>query len=136
MKQLVILKKNQKRLIYQKGTEKNRIFFSQKNNYLLQSISAGLITDNQLKAIYNFIRRKLKKSGTFTQHIFTNIGLTKKPVEVRMGKGKGSKIHCYVYPVRPGKILFELQGVNKRLAEDLFKSILNKLAIQGRIINL
>jgi large subunit ribosomal protein L16 len=136
MKQLVILKKNQKSLIKVKGTEKNRIFFTKKKNYLLKSNSYSLITSNQLKSAYNCMKKKLKKSGHLILHIFPVIGLTKKPIEVRMGKGKGSKISFYAYPVRPGKILFELEGVNSKLAKNIFSLGLRKISIKSKIISI
>jgi len=128
------LRRNQKRLIKVKGTERNRIFFTQKNNFILKSISYSLLTEFQLKAAYNLLKKKIKKNGHIIPHVFCNIGLTKKPVEVRMGKGKGGKIACYVYPVRPGKVIFELVGVNSALAEKSLTLALGKLPIFGKII--
>lgn len=136
MKQLVILKKNQKKLIYTKGTEKNRKFLTKKFNFILQSTEFGLITDKQLKSAFNIIKKKLKKLGHLIIHIFPTIGLTKKPVEVRMGKGKGSKISSYVYPIRPGKVIFELSGVNLKFANYLFKLALDKLPVKGKIVQI
>ncbi len=135
MKQLVNLKKNQKRLIKVKGNEKNRIFYSKQENYILKSTSYSLLTDKQLKAAYNCMKKRIKKSGHLIIHVFPTIGLSKKPVEVRMGKGKGSKINMYAYAVRPGKVLFELEGLSFKNAKDIFKLGLDKLSLNGKIIS-
>ncbi len=134
MKHFVSLKKNHKSLVKVKGTEKNRIFFSKKNNYVLKCSSYTVLTDKQLKSAYNSMKKRLKKSGTLILHVFPTIGLTKKPIEVRMGKGKGSKISVYVYPIRPGKILFELEGVTFKLAKDIFRLGMHKLNIKSKLI--
>lgn len=136
MKQLINLKKNQKRLIKVKGTEKNRIFYTKQKNYILKSTSYNVLTDKQLKAAYNCMKKRIKKSGHLIIHVFPVIGLTKKPVEVRMGKGKGSKIVLYAYPIRPGKVLFEINGLNFKNAKDIFQLALDKLNINGKILSI
>lgn len=130
------LRRNQKRLIKIKGTEKNRIFFSKKRNYILKSISYCLLTEFQVKAAYDTLKKKIKKNGFIIPHIFCTIGLTSKPVEVRMGKGKGSKIAMYVYPVRPGKVIFELKDVASTIAIKSLNLILGKLPFFGKIIEI
>ncbi len=130
------LRRNHKRLIKVKGTERNRIFFTQKKNFILKSRTAGLITEFQLKSAYNTLKMKIKKNGHIVPHIFCNIGLTKKPVEVRMGKGKGGKINAFVYPIRPGKVIFELSDINPAMAKEALTLVLNKLPISGKILKI
>ena len=130
------LRRNHKRLIKIKGSEKNRIFFTKKKNYILKSNSYALLTEFQLKAAYNTLKKKIKKAGHIIPHVFCNIGLTKKPIEVRMGKGKGGKIAVYVYPIRPGKVIFELVGVTDSLAKDSLTIAKGKLPFVGKIIKI
>lgn len=135
MRQFNIVKKNQKRLIKVKGTEQNRIFKSKKNRYILKSVEYTLLKDFQLKSALRIMKQLLKKSGKIIVHVHPWIGLTKKPIEVRMGKGKGSKMAYYAYPIRPGKILFEIESSNTNLIYEVFNIALSKLGVKGKIYN-
>jgi large subunit ribosomal protein L16 len=133
MRNFNLIKKNQKRLIKVQSTEKNRIFKSKKNRYILKSLTFSLLKDFQLKAAIRIMKQLLKKSGKLIIHVHPLIGITKKPLEVRMGKGKGSKIAYYSYPIRPGKILFEIESSNINLIYEVFKIALSKLSLKGKI---
>lgn len=133
MRNFNIVRKNQKRLVKVKGTEKNRIFKSKKNRYILKSTEFSLLKDFQLKSAIRIMKQLLKKAGKLIIHVHPWIGITKKPLEVRMGKGKGSKIAYYSYPVRPGKILFEIESSNINLIYEVFKIALSKLSLKGKI---
>lgn len=99
----------------------------------MMSISAGLITARQLEAARKAITRKLKRVGMLYIRVFPNIPVTKKPAEVRMGKGKGS-VEYWVAKVDTGKVLFEIDGVPYERAFEAFMLASKKLAIRISVI--
>lgn len=98
----------------------------------LKALESGLITAKQLEAARQAITRKIKKRGKIWIKIFPNIPVTKKPTEIRMGKGKGNVSH-WVSKIRGGSILFEIVGVNKKTAQKAFKTGSAKLPIKTQI---
>lgn len=115
-----ILKKMQKGRI--RGTEINRRIL--KNNaYAIKSLSTGRITEFQIEAARKAIRRLIKKKGLLLIRVKPYHTLTKKSAGVRMGKGKG-KVDSVVYPIKPGKIIMELQ--DNSLIFDMAKKILRQ----------
>lgn len=120
------------------GTDINRPF-TRKNfsNYALKSCSSGQITLTQLRAIGTYLKRNIKKrSGRILRRVFPYVPMTKKPSEVRMGKGKGSKVDREVYPVRPGKTIFELSRIGRKLAMNCLQVAALKLSVKSRIVKL
>ncbi len=100
----------------------------------LKSLETRFITDKQIEACINELKRRLGKKGRFWLRIFPHKPKTKKPPEVRMGGGKGD-VENYVALVRPGTILFEVAGLDKKSLQDALKSISYKLPIKTKIVS-
>lgn len=101
--------------------------------YGLQSLDCAWITARQIEATRVAISRKMKKGGKIWIRIFPDHPYTKKPLETRMGKGKGAT-EFWVAPVKRGRILFEIAGVSKDVVEDAFRTASHKLPVKVRII--
>ncbi len=91
------------------------------------------ITESQIKAVEFAIKRVLRKNGEYWIRLNPSISVTKKPAEVRMGKGKGSIKH-FIARVRPGTVLFELTTPNEILARQAYKVAASKLPLQTNFI--
>ena len=98
----------------------------------LKALESGLVTAKQLEAARQAISRKIKKKGKVWIKIFPNLPVTKKPTSIRMGKGKGNVSH-WVCKIRGGSVLFEVCGVNKKLAGKAFRTGGAKLPIKTQI---
>ena len=99
----------------------------------LKSLEPGWITSRQIEAARITMTRNMKRQGQVWIRIFPDKPITKKPAEVRMGKGKGSPEY-WVAVVRPGTILFESDGVTEEVAKESFRLAGNKLAIRTRFV--
>ncbi len=99
----------------------------------LQAMSCGFITARQIEAARVAISRKIKRTGKLYIRIFPDKSLTKKPAETRMGTGKGTPEE-WVAVVRPGRVMYELEGVDEQLAREAFHLAEHKLAVQTRVI--
>ena len=99
----------------------------------LKSIQSGTISARQIEAARQAIMRKIKRIGKLWIRIYPHTPITRKPIEVRMGKGKGSVSH-YSAKVPAGTIIFELCGVNKNTALSAFKTGKAKLPVKTKII--
>jgi large subunit ribosomal protein L16 len=99
----------------------------------LQALEPGKITSRQIEAARIAMTRSIKRGGQVWIKIFPDKPVTKKPAEVRMGKGKGSVDH-YVVPIRPGKILYEMDGVTKEVAIEALMLAAAKLPIKTRLM--
>ncbi len=97
--------------------------------YGLQSITRGRITARQIEAARRTITRHVKRGGKMWIRIFPDKPITKKPLEVRMGKGKGS-VEYWVAQIKPGTMLYEIQGVPEELAREAFKLAAAKLPVK------
>lgn len=102
-------------------------------NFGLKSLSSARIKDCQLEAIRKYLIKNLKKTDKFWFRIFPFLSITSKPIETRMGKGKGS-IAFYFFPLKAGRVLFEFQGISLKLAININTSVNSKLPIQTKII--
>lgn len=102
--------------------------------FALKAIECGRMTAQQIEAARVAINRKVKRGGKMWIRIFPDKPLTKKPAETRMGKGKGSP-ELWVAPVRPGRILYELAGVDEKLAVEALRLAANKLPFATKIIS-
>ena len=119
---------------------KGRIHGSSKGNYSLNYGSFGLkameperVTSRQIEAARKAITRYLKRAGRMWIRIFPDVPVSKKPAEVRMGKGKGS-VEYWACRVKPGRVLFELDGVDESLAKRAFELGAAKLPISTKFI--
>jgi large subunit ribosomal protein L16 len=99
----------------------------------LKSLEPKWITDRQIEAVRVVLSRETRKIGRYWMRIFPHKPYTKKPLDVRMGSGKGD-VAYYVASVVPGTILFELDGVSFEEAQRIFKKVGSKLPIATRII--
>ena len=99
----------------------------------LQALTCGFITSRQIEAARVAITRKIKRGGKLYIRIFPDKSLTKKPAETRMGTGKGSPEE-WVAVVRPGRVMYELEGVTEQLAREAFHLAEHKLTVQTRFI--
>ncbi len=101
--------------------------------YGLKAIEPARITARQIEAARRAITRHIKRSGRVWIRIFPDVPVSKKPTEVRMGKGKGSP-EFWVCRVKPGRIMFELDGVPADLARVAFERAAAKLPIHTRFV--
>ena len=99
----------------------------------LKSLETRWITARQIEAGRRAIMRYLKKGGKLWVRIFPDKPVTKKGTEIGMGGGKGSVDH-YVYPIRPGRIIFDLEGVKEELAREAMRKATDKLPIKTKFI--
>src|SRR5215470_3974542 len=99
--------------------------------YGLQALSCGFVTSRQIEAARIAISRHVKRGGKLFIRIFPDHPTTKKPAETRMGKGKGAN-EDWVAIVRPGRILYELEGVNEELARAAFHLAHHKLPVDTK----
>ena len=100
----------------------------------LQATTCGFITNRQIEAARIAISRETKRGGQMWIKIFPDKSLTKKPAEVRMGKGKGSPEE-WVAVIKPGRILFEIGGVDKAVADAALRLAKYKLPVRTKIVS-
>lgn len=98
----------------------------------LKTLDAGWITSRQIEACRVAITRKMKRDGKVWIRIFPDKPVTKKPLETRMGKGKGAP-EFWVAVVKPGRVLFEVAGVSKEVAHEALKIASHKLPVRTKI---
>lgn len=99
----------------------------------LQSTSRGRITARQIEAGRRAINRHVKRGGKVWIRIFPDKPITKKPLEVRMGKGKGS-VEYWVAQIQPGRVLYEITGVKEELAREAFARAAAKLPVSTTFV--
>lgn len=102
-------------------------------DYALKAISSGYMSAQQIEAARIAINRKVKRGGQLWIRIFPDKPLTKKPAETRMGGGKGAP-ELWVAPIHPGRILYELAGVEESLALNALRLAANKLPFATKVI--
>jgi large subunit ribosomal protein L16 len=102
-------------------------------SFAIKSLEPGWITSRQIEAARIAITRAMKREGQVWIRIFPDKPITKKPAEVRMGKGKGSPEY-WVAPVRPGTILFESEGVPLDVARESLRLAAQKLPIKTKFV--
>ncbi|MEN3976166.1 50S ribosomal protein L16 [Emcibacter sp. SYSU 3D8] len=100
----------------------------------LKAVEPGRITARQIEAARRAISRHMKRAGRVWIRIFPDVPVSKKPTEVRMGKGKGSP-EFWVARVKPGRIMFEIEGVSETIAREAFDRAAAKLSIQTRLVS-
>lgn len=100
----------------------------------LKALESGFVSARQLESARQAITRKMKKKGRLWVKIFPGLPVTEKPAEVRMGKGKGNISH-WVARVRGGSTLFEVCGVNRKIAVKAFKTGGAKLSVRTQIFD-
>ena len=106
----------------------NKVNFGE---YGLKAIKRGRITARQIEAARRVMTRHIKRGGRVWIRIFPDKPISKKPAEVRMGKGKGS-VEYYVAEIKPGKMLYEMDGVSEELAREAFRLAAAKLPLLNK----
>lgn len=99
----------------------------------LQVLEPGWITQRQLEAARIAMTRHIKRGGRIWIRIFPDKPVTKKPAETRMGHGKGNPEY-WVCSVRPGRMLYEMQGVSEEIAREAFRLASHKLPLATRVV--
>jgi len=99
----------------------------------LQALEPAWITNRQIEAARVAITRSIKRGGKMWIRVFPDKPVTKKPAETRMGKGKGPP-EFWVAVVKPGRVMFELQGITKQVAQEAMKLGASKLPIRTRFV--
>ena len=102
-------------------------------SYGLKALTAERVTSRQIEAARRAITRHMKRAGKVWIRIFPDVPVSKKPTEVRMGKGKGSP-EFWACRVKPGRILFEVDGVNEEVAKEALYKASAKLPIKTKFI--
>ena len=99
----------------------------------LKALESGWITSRQIESARIAISRRIRKVGRMWIRIFPDKSITKKPAETRIGKGKGSPEY-WVAVVKPGRILFEIEGLDEKEAEETFRLCAYKLPIKTKTV--
>ena len=129
--------KKVKRRKVQKGRMKgmsNRSNFVAYGTYGLKALEPGWITSRQIESTRVSISRRVRKLGKMWIRIFPDKPITKKPAETRMGKGKGAPEY-WVSVVKPGRILFEIDGMDFEEAKETFRACSHKLPIKTKLVS-
>ncbi len=128
-----------KRTKYRKQMKgKNRGLASQGNKvsfgeYGLKATDRGRITARQIEAARKAMTRHIRRGGKIWIRIFPDKPITKKPLEVRQGKGKGN-VEYWVAQIQPGRILYEMSGVDENLAKEALKLAASKLPVDTKFV--
>lgn len=103
-------------------------------DYALKAMESGYLSSQQIEAARIAINRKVKRGGQMWIRVFPDKPLTRKPAETRMGGGKGAP-ESWVAPIHPGRILYELAGVDESLAVSALTLAANKLPFATKVIS-
>lgn len=101
--------------------------------YALKATGRGQITARQIEAARRAMTRKVKRGGKIWIRVFPDKPISKKPLEVRMGKGKGN-VEYWVAQIKPGKVLYEMEGVSEDLAREAFTLAASKLPVSTTFV--
>lgn len=112
------------------ATTGNRVSFGE---YGLKAATRGRVTARQIEAARRAITRRVRRGGKLYIRLFPDKPITKKPLEVRMGKGKGS-VEYWVALVQPGRMLYEIEGIPEDLARDAFRLAAAKLPLRTSFV--
>ncbi|NNK48064.1 MAG: 50S ribosomal protein L16 [Gemmatimonadetes bacterium] len=123
-------RKQQKGKIRGNAMRGNTVAFG---DYGLQTLDAGWITNRQIEAARVAMTRHIKRGGKVWIRIFPDKPITSKPAETRMGKGKGNP-EGWVAPVKPGRVMFELEGVEESIARRAMDLAAAKLPVRTRFV--
>ena len=123
-------RKNQKGRLKGKAYRGSSIAFG---DFGLKAVEPGWLTQRQIEAVRVTLSRMMKREGKLWIRIFPDKPITKKPAETRMGSGKGM-VEYWVAPIHSGRIIFELGGVTKAIAQEAFTNASHKLPLKTKII--
>jgi len=108
----------------------NKVSFGE---FGLKAVGRGRITARQIEAARRTISRTVKRGGKLWIRVFPDKPISKKPLEVRMGKGKGN-VEYWVAQIQPGRVLYEIEGIDEELAREAFSLAAAKLPIQTTFV--
>ncbi|MEJ2576240.1 MAG: 50S ribosomal protein L16 [Gammaproteobacteria bacterium] len=108
----------------------NKVSFG---DFGLKATTRGRLTARQIEAARRTITRHVKRGGKLYIRVFPDKPITEKPLEVRMGKGKGN-VEYWVAPIQPGRMLYEIEGISEALAREAFKLAAAKLPVQTTFV--
>ena len=101
--------------------------------YGLKAVSRARMTAREIEATRRAMTRYVKRGGQVWIRVFPDVPVSKKPLEVRMGSGKGN-VEYYVARVQPGKVLFEMEGVTEQIAREAFRLAASKLSVDTMFV--
>ena len=108
----------------------NKVSFGE---YGLKAADRGRLTARQIEAARRAMTRHIKRGGKIWIRVFPDVPITGKPLEVRMGKGKGN-VEYWVCKIQPGKMLYEMEGVSEQIAREAFKLAAAKLPFKTTFV--
>lgn len=121
------VQKGRNRGLAQRG---NEVSFGE---YGLKAVERGRLTARQIEAARRAMTRHIKRGGKTWIRVFPDKPVTKKPIEVRMGKGKGN-VEFWVAKVQPGSMLYEMEGVSREVAQEAFRLAASKLPVKTAFV--
>ena len=121
------VQKGRNRGLAQRG---NKVSFGE---YALKATGRGRITARQIEAARRAMTRYIKRGGKIWIRVFPDKPISKKPLEVRMGKGKGN-VEYWVSQIQPGKVLYEMEGVSEEVAQEAFRLAAAKLPVATVVV--
>jgi large subunit ribosomal protein L16 len=101
--------------------------------YALKATDRGRMTSRQIEAARRTITRHVKRGGKLWIRVFPDVPVTKKPIEVRQGKGKGN-VEYWIAQIQPGRVLYEIEGVTEEVAREAFKLAAAKLPFKTTFV--
>jgi large subunit ribosomal protein L16 len=101
--------------------------------YALKAADRGRMTSRQIEAARRTITRHVKRGGKLWIRVFPDVPVTKKPIEVRQGKGKGN-VEYWIAQIQPGRVLYEIEGVSEDIAREAFKLAAAKLPFKTTFV--
>ena len=113
------------------ATTGNKVSFGE---YGLKAVERGRITARQIEAARRAMTRHIKRGGKIWIRVFPDVPVSKKPLEVRMGKGKGN-VEYWVCKIQPGRVLYEMEGVNEGIAREAFRLAAAKLPFKTTFVS-
>ena len=100
----------------------------------LKAMERGMITARQIEAARRAMTRHIKRGGKIWIRVFPDVPVSKKPLEVRMGKGKGN-VEFWVCKIQPGRVLYEMEGVNENIAREAFRLAAAKIPFKTSFVS-
>ncbi len=128
-----------KRTMFRKAFMGRNAGLAQSGNYVafgdygLKATTRARMTSREIEAARRALTRHVKRGGQVWIRVFPDLPITKKPLEVRMGSGKGN-VEYYVAKVKPGKVLFEMEGVTEAIAREAFRLAASKLSVDTQFV--
>ena len=113
------------------ATTGNKVSFGE---YGLKAVERGKITARQIEAARRAMIRHIKRGGKIWIRVFPDVPVSKKPLEVRMGKGKGN-VEYWVCKIQPGRVLYEMEGVNESIAREAFRLAAAKIPFKTTFVS-